>query len=104
MTMGRGDGTQSYQVTVLDQLITVTGTSALVSYALYTFTAPNMPPDHGTMLTIPVVLYGLFRYMQLVHEGTTDSTPEAILLHDRPMVLSVALWFSVFMGILLLYE
>ena len=104
VTMGRGDGAQSYQVPVLDQLMTVTGTSALVSYALYTFTAPNMPPDHAMMLTIPVVLYGLFRYMQLVHEGTTDSTPEEILLHDRPMMLAVALWFSVFMGILLLYE
>ena len=50
-----------------------------MTYALYTFSAENLPRNHSMMLTIPVVLYGLFRYLFLVREGEIGGTPEELL-------------------------
>ena len=93
-----------YEVPVLDQFMSVVGTSALVSYALYTFTAENMPDNHAMMLTIPFLVYGLFRYIHLVHTGTVGETPEEIILSDWPMILAIVLWLGVSVGVLLAFR
>ena len=98
------DALQSYQVPALDQFMGIVGTSALVSYALYTFTAENMPDNHAMMLTIPFLVYGLFRYIHLVHTGTVGETPEEIILSDWPMILAIVLWLGVSMVVLLVFR
>ena len=93
-----------YEIPVLDQFMSIVGTSALVSYALYTFTAENMPDNHAMMLTIPFLVYGLFRYIHLVHTGTVGETPEEIILSDWPMILAIVLWLGVSVGVLLAFR
>ena len=63
-----------------------------MTYALYTFSAENLPKNHSMMLTIPVVLYGLFRYLFLVREGDVGGAPEELLFRDRPLLLAVVVW------------
>ena len=54
---------RAYTLPVLDQLITVAASAALVSYTLYTVASENLPDNHAMLLTVPFVVYGLFRYM-----------------------------------------
>ncbi len=91
---------ETYTVALIDQLILVIGSAAVMTYALYTFSAENLSHDHSMMLTIPVVLYGLFRYLLLVHEGDVGGAPEDLLFRDRPLLLSVVLWAVLAVGIL----
>ena len=81
-----------YTVSLLDELLQVVTTSLLVAYMLYTFFAENLPKNHAMMLTIPFVLYGLFRYLYLVHARGEGGSPEDVLLRDRPTAICVALW------------
>jgi 4-hydroxybenzoate polyprenyltransferase len=83
---------ESYSLEFIDQLILVVSSAALMTYALYTFSAENLPRNHSMMLTIPVVLYGLFRYLFLVHEGDVGGSPEELLFRDRPLLLAVIGW------------
>ena len=64
-----------YTLPLLDQLMAVIASSALLAYTLYTFTASNLPDNHAMMLTIPFVVFGLFRYTYLVHKGEMERTP-----------------------------
>ena len=66
--------------------------AALMTYALYTFSAENLPKSHSMMLTIPVVMYGLFRYLFLMREGDVGAAPEELLFRDRPLLLAVVVW------------
>ena len=83
---------ESYSIEFIDQLILVISSAALMTYALYTFSAENLPRNHSMMLTIPVVLYGLFRYLFLVREGDVGGAPEELLFRDRPLLISVLVW------------
>ena len=81
-----------YSVALLDQLILLTAAASIMSYSLYTFTAEALPENHAMMLTIPFVLYGIFRYLLLVYVHDEGGAPEQLLLTDRPLFVSVALW------------
>jgi 4-hydroxybenzoate polyprenyltransferase len=81
-----------YTVGLLDQLIMLTAAATIMSYSLYTFTAPTLPENHAMMLTIPFVLYGIFRYLLLVYVRDEGGAPEQLLLTDRPLLGSVMLW------------
>ena len=94
----------TYTLAMLDQMIGVVATSALVSYALYTFTAENLPDNHSMMLTMPFVIYGVFRYIYLVHARDIAESPEEILMSDVPMILAVVLWLMTGAAILLVYR
>ncbi len=94
----------AYTLGMLDQMIGVVATSAVVSYALYTFTAANLPDNHSMMLTLPFVVYGVFRYIYLVHTRDIAESPEEILIGDLPMILAVILWLATGAAILLLYR
>lgn len=83
---------QEYSDVLLSQLLTVTSTATLVAYALYTFEAHNVPKDHSMMLTIPFVVFGLFRYLYLVNNTTDAESPEMVIVKDPPLVLAVVLW------------
>lgn len=83
---------QEYNINLIDRLLETVTTSAIVSYSLYTFLAEGMPENHIMMLTIPFVLYGIFRYMYLIHIRQEGGAPEEILLRDRPMQITLVLW------------
>jgi len=76
--------------------------STVIAYSLYTFTAKNLPSNHAMMLTIPVALYGLFRYLYLIHRKNAGGAPEEVLFHDRPLLAAIVLWGVMVVGILYL--
>lgn len=85
-----------YSLSFLDQLITIVLTLAILTYSLYTFSAPNLPENDTMMLTIPFVIYGIFRYLYLVHIKEIGDAPEEILLSDRPLQATILMWgFSI---------
>ncbi len=84
-----------YSLDLIDRLIGIVTTSAIVAYSLYTFLAEGLPPNHVMMLTIPFVVYAVFRYLYLIHVRGEGGVPEDILLRDRPFQMSIALWAGV---------
>ena len=99
--VGHRRNLESYSIEFIDQLILVISSAALMTYALYTFSAENLPKNHSMMLTIPVVLYGLFRYLFLVREGDIGAAPEDLLFRDRPLMAAVVVW--ALLAVILLY-
>jgi 4-hydroxybenzoate polyprenyltransferase len=81
-----------YTLPLLDSMIQVVTTSAIIAYSLYTFSAENLPDNHAMMLTIPFVIYFVFRYQYLVHVKGEGGAPEMLLYTDRPLLLDVILW------------
>jgi 4-hydroxybenzoate polyprenyltransferase len=81
-----------YTLPLLDQLILIVSSSAIITYSLYTFSAPNLPPNHTMMLTIPFVIYGIFRYLYLIQVKQYGGEPEEVLLTDRPLQVTIVLW------------
>jgi 4-hydroxybenzoate polyprenyltransferase len=88
-----------YTIPLLDQYITIVSGMTIVAYSLYTFSAPNLPENHSMMLTIPFVLYGIFRYLQLIQVGNAAGAPDEVALKDRPLQLTVLLWGLTVIGI-----
>jgi len=81
-----------YTIPLLDQYITIVSGMTIVAYSLYTFSAPNLPENHSMMLTIPFVVYGIFRYLQLIQTGHAAGAPDEVALKDRPLQITVLLW------------
>ncbi len=77
-----------YNKEMVQQMMVVTASATLVSYSLYSFTASSK----WMMLTIPFVLYGIFRYMFLAERNLKSGAPEQALLTDMPLLINVALW------------
>jgi 4-hydroxybenzoate polyprenyltransferase len=83
---------EGYTIPLLDDYILIVSGTTIVAYSLYTFTAPNVPANHSMMLTIPFVLYAIFRYLYLVQVKHAGGAPEEILLSDRPLQIAMFLW------------
>lgn len=81
-----------YSIALIDQYITVVSGSTIIAYSLYTFSAANLPDNYVMMLTIPFVLYGVFRYLHLIQMRNEGGEPEEILLKDRPLQATVLMW------------
>jgi len=81
-----------YSLPLLDQFGVIVTSATLMAYSLYTFSAPNLPADHTMMLTIPFVVYGLFRYLYLVQVKGEGGAPEEIVLGDLPLIVDLILW------------
>ncbi len=83
-----------YSAYLLDQMIAVVTASTLIAYVFYTI-SPETQEKFGTAwlgLTIPFPLYGIFRYLYLVHRRAGGGSPADLLLTDRPLLACVALW------------
>jgi 4-hydroxybenzoate polyprenyltransferase len=83
---------EGYTLPLLDQLILIVSSSSIITYSLYTFSAPNLPANHIMMLTIPFVIYGIFRYLYLVQVKHSGGEPEEVLFTDRPLQAAIILW------------
>jgi 4-hydroxybenzoate polyprenyltransferase len=81
-----------YNLDLIDRLSGIVTTSAFVAYSLYTFLAEGLPPNNLMMLTIPFVLYAIFRYLYLIHIRHEGGAPEEIFLKDRPMQITLGLY------------
>jgi 4-hydroxybenzoate polyprenyltransferase len=80
---------EGYSLALVDQLVTIVAASTVISYCLYTFTARG---SKAMMITIPFVLFGVFRYLLLVHRRDLGEEPEEILLRDLPILVCIAGW------------
>ena len=99
LLLGQGAGNHraildEYNLDLIDRLQSLVTSGVLVAYSLYTFLAEGLPENHTMMLTIPFVLYGLFRYLYLIHIREEGGAPEEILLRDRPLQVTLFLWIS----------
>jgi 4-hydroxybenzoate polyprenyltransferase len=83
---------EDYSLSFLDELINLVSSATVMAYSLYTFSADNLPKNHAMMLTIPFVLYGIFRYLFLIHIKGEGGAPEELVLTDRPLQITFALW------------
>lgn len=88
---------REYSLPLLDQMVSTVTAGTIVAYSLYAF-SPEVAQKLGTEwmgLTIPFVVFGIFRYLYLVYHRGYGQNPTALILHDRPLLLDLALWAAV---------
>ncbi|HJN14323.1 MAG TPA: decaprenyl-phosphate phosphoribosyltransferase [Armatimonadota bacterium] len=91
-----------YSEYLLDQMTSVVTSAALMAYCLYTFSERTLDVVGGANLkyTIPFVVYGIFRYLYLVHKRGLGADPSHLLISDKPLLATVVLW-AIVSGIVL---
>lgn len=82
----------NYNLELIDQMIGVVSASAIIAYSFYTFSAENLPQNHLMMLTIPFVMYGIFRYLYLIHVRHEGGAPDELVFKDMPLLINAILW------------
>ena len=93
-----------YTPALVDQMTAMVTASTVIAYALYTFTAENLPENHAMMLTIPFVAYGIFRYLYLSLTRNQGGSPEEVLLKDVPLIVTILAWVATSMAVLTVYR
>lgn len=83
-----------YSVPMLDQMISIVTASVIMAYSMTTFSAPAVPqePYPVLMITIPFVVYAIFRYLYLIYQRDGGGSPEDLVLKDLPLAASIVLW------------
>ncbi len=91
-----------YDQYFLDQLITITSSSTIIIYSLYTFDQHTKELLHTEYMpyTIPFVLFGVFRYLYIIHRKESGGNPAEILLHDPSLLMTVVLWIGTIVTII----
>lgn len=89
---------QEYNIPMLDQMITIVVTATIMAYSLYTVQGPT--GNHRLIITVPFVLYGIFRYLYLVYMRKEGGSPEEVLLRDRHMFVTVLICTIVIITVL----
>ncbi|CAH1208898.1 Decaprenyl-phosphate phosphoribosyltransferase [Paenibacillus sp. JJ-223] len=90
-----------YSVTLLDQFNTIVTTATIISYSLFTFTSNR---TIHLMWTIPLVIYGMFRYLYLVHMKNKGGSPDRVLFEDKPILITVILYVAAVIVIFSIFE
>jgi 4-hydroxybenzoate polyprenyltransferase len=80
---------EGYSLAFVDQLVAVVAACTIIAYSLYTFTARD---SKALMMTIPFVVFGVFRYLLLIHRQHLGEEPEEVLLRDLPILVCIAAW------------
>ena len=83
-----------YSIELLDQLLAISASATLLSYALYTTDLKTVEKfgNNRLILTLPFVIYGLFHYLDLVRRNEATGDPSAALVRDKPLLITVTLW------------
>lgn len=81
-----------YSIPLLDQLLVITAGCTIMAYSFYSFTSESVPSNGIMMVTVPFVMYAVFRYLLLVLRKGEGGTPELLLWKDKPILASVASW------------
>lgn len=87
---------EHYSIYFLDQMISVVTASVVVAYTFYTL-SPEVEEKLGVqnlVISVPFVLYGIFRYLYLIHKKEEGGSPSRLLLTDLPMLIDVLLWLA----------
>lgn len=123
LMMARGNASTTretlkrYTEKLLDIYTAMFATATWITYSLFTFNHPRIVPDGRAlsfiselpktlisekwmMITIPFVVYGIMRYLQLIYEKDEGESPERVLLSDKPLIITVGLWVVVLIGVL----
>jgi len=87
-----------YTISLLDQYISIVSATTIIAYSLYTFSDSNLVENNLMMITIPFVVYGIFRYLYLIKIKHSGGAPEEVLFNDRPLQITILLW-----GLLVIY-
>jgi 4-hydroxybenzoate polyprenyltransferase len=88
---------EGYSLELVDQLVAIVASSTVIAYAVYTLTAPH---SRALLATVPFVVFGVFRYLLLMHRDDIGEEPEQVLLTDVPILLAVAGWIATAAAIL----
>lgn len=93
---------RQYNLPLLDEMLRMVTTSTLITYILYTIEAPSvlLARTNAALITVPFVLYVLFRYLYLIHVKGEGSAPDEVVLRDRPLQAAILLWGISFIIIL----
>jgi 4-hydroxybenzoate polyprenyltransferase len=84
---------KDYNMALLDDMLRMVTTGSVLTYMLYTIEAQTIRSNgHRMMLTIPFVIYGVFRYLYLIHVRGEGSAPDELLFKDLPLLANVSLW------------
>lgn len=100
---GHRPSLEEYSVSLLDTFLTITATATTVSYALYAVNTPHRPQNISAnllLLTVPFVIYAVFRYLYLIHVKGLGGAPEDMLLKDRLLLLDVLAWVALLAGLI----
>jgi 4-hydroxybenzoate polyprenyltransferase len=81
-----------YSRTMLDQAVAITAAGTLIAYAIYSFDTNNVIHDRRFMVTVPIVAYGVFRYLHVLYHQGRGGAPESLLVSDRAMLIAVLVW------------
>jgi 4-hydroxybenzoate polyprenyltransferase len=95
--LGHRANLSEYSVSLLDQLLSVVAAACIVAYGLYTVAHETVEKVGSDRLkfTVPFVLYGIFRYLYLIHRKDAGGSPEKVLLSDRPLIIDLLLFIVV---------
>ena len=86
---------KSYNMALLDDMLRMVTTGSVITYMLYTIEAQTIRSnEYKMLLTIPFVVYGIFRYLYLIHVEGEGSAPDELLFKDWPLLLSVVAWVA----------
>lgn len=83
---------EQYSLEFLNDMSSLVTAATVISYSFYTFSAPNVPKNQSMMLTIPFLIYGIFRYLFLTRNKNLGGAPEDIVLGDIPLIITCVLW------------
>lgn len=90
---------EGYTLPLLDQYLNIVSSMTIITYSLYTFSAPNLPENHTMMLTIPFLIYGIFRYLYLVQVEQSGGAPEEVLFTDRSFQINLGIFGLVVLAV-----
>lgn len=90
-----------YSIPLLDQLLVITAGSTIMAYSFYSFTSESVPSNGLMMLTVPFVMFAVFRYLLLILRRGEGGAPEILLWRDKPLLASVMSWGIVALAIML---
>lgn len=83
-----------YSPALLDQFMGVVASATIIAYSLYAFNSPTASQNDYFMVTVPLVIYGILRYLYLVYQKNLGGSPEVILLSDKPLIVTILLWIG----------
>lgn len=83
-----------YSIPMLDQMISIVTAATIMAYTLFTYSATTLPqkPYPVMMITVPFVVYAIFRYLYLIHHRNGGDSPEELVLKDPPLAISIMLY------------
>ncbi len=97
---------QEYSIEMIDQMLSIVTSATIIAYTLFTFTSRTMPlePYPVMMITVPIVIYAIMRYIYLVHHNHEGSSPDELVLKDFPLALSIVCWGVMVVTLLIIFR